>query len=251
MQTRCASSRPRAGAPGHAARARHGGAAGRSPAARPQERDGASGPAHPQGRKAGCKFELRSAGAGVIGRAGKARCSFILSAQVHLALAFGRIQSMASSFQQICRSSPVKAVNSFPRAASIARLPAHLENGLHYWHQAASLATDNLHVLPVPKSRNRVSHSFLIQAPYWLFSKAWPRLDYAWHRVPALLHLDRRAAHAIHRLSIVVPNTPAQAFSQALFSPKKEVQPSNGELPSFLLLRLLVPPAQGRAQRYP
>src|SRR5919202_330704 len=89
----------------------------------------------------------------------------ILSAQVHPVSAFGKTQSMASSSQRICRSSLAKAVNSSPRAASIARLPAHLRNGLHYWLQAASLATDNLRVLPVPKSRNRVLHSFLIQAP--------------------------------------------------------------------------------------
>ena len=159
--------------------------------------------------------------------------SFILSARVHLASAFGRTQSMDSSSRQICRRSLVKVVNSFPRVSSIARLPTHLENGLHYWHQAASLATDNLHVLPVPKSRNRGLHSLLIQALYLLFSKAWSRSMYAWHRGRALLHLDQKVAHATHQLSIGVPNTPVQAFSQASFSLKKEVQPSNGELPKF------------------
>ncbi len=149
---------------------------------------------------------------------------------------------MASSSRRICKSSLAKAGNSSPRAASIARLPTHLENGPHYWHQAASLATDNLHVLPVPKNRNRVSRLFLIQAPCWLFSRAWPRLDYAWHRVPALLHLDRREAPATHRVSIGAPSAPARAFARVLFSPKKGVRPSDGELPSFLLLRFLEEP---------
>src|SRR6266540_6874053 len=86
---------------------------------------------------------------------------------------------------------------------------------------------------PCPKSRNRGLHSLLIQALYLLFSKAWPRSMYAWHRGRALLHLDQKVAHATHQLSIGVPNTPVQAFSQASFSLKKEVQPSNGELPKF------------------
>jgi len=37
-----------------------------------------------------------------------------------------------------------------------------------------------------------------------------------------------------------VPNTPAQAFAQALFSLKKEAQPSNGELPNLFLLGFLI-----------
>ena len=54
-----------------------------------------------------------------------------------------------------------------------------------------------------------------------------------------LLHLDQKVSHATHQLLIGVPNTPVQAFSQALFSLKKEVQPSNEELPKYLLLMFL------------
>ncbi len=138
---------------------------------------------------------------------------------------------MASSSRRICRSSLAKSLNFSLRAAAIARLPTHLENGLHYWLQAALLATDNLRVLPVPKSRNRVSHSFSIQAPCLLFSKALPRLDCVYDRALALLHLDRIDPPAIHPVSIGGPNAPAPAFARALFFPNKGVQPSNGELP--------------------
>ena len=75
----------------------------------------------------------------------------------------------------------MEVANSFPQAVSTAHPPTHQDNVLRYWHQVVSLAIDNLHVLLAPKSQNRGSHSSLIPAPDWRYSRAWPRSGYAGH----------------------------------------------------------------------
>jgi hypothetical protein len=149
---------------------------------------------------------------------------------------------MASSYPRECGNLPAKVANSLPQAVVSTHLPAHRENVLHYWPQAASLATGNLRVPLVPRNRNRELHSFPIQAPYLLCSKAWPRLNHAWRYVLALLHLDQRDALAIHQVSIEAPLSHSQAFEQALFFLNMEVQPSNEELPHLILLKFTYEP---------
>ena len=120
-----------------------------------------------------------SAGAGVRRRYGFLQLSFsILCAQVRRVLVSGRMLSMASSCLRECGNLPAKAANSLPQAVVSTHLPAHRENVLHYWPQAASLATGNLRVPLVPRNRNRGLHSFPIQVPYLQCSKAWSRSGY-------------------------------------------------------------------------
>jgi hypothetical protein len=127
-----------------------------------------------------------------------------------------------------------------PRVASIVLPQAHRENGLRCWLPAFSLVTENLPVLLSPRSRNRGLHWYLIPTPGWLRSKAWLRSGCVWHRARVHLHPGRRDVHATHPLSTEVLNARARVSVQALSSPRKEVQPSNGELPLFFLLQAFI-----------
>ena len=149
---------------------------------------------------------------------------------------------MASSYFRECGNLPAKAANSLSQVVASTHLPAHRENVLHYWPQAASLATGNLRVLLVPRSHNRESHSFPIQVLYLLCSKAWPQLNRAWRYVLALLHLDQRDALAIHQASIEALLSHFQVFEQALFFLNMEAQPSNEELPHLILPKFTYKP---------
>src|SRR5260221_1875475 len=145
---------------------------------------------------------------------------------------------MASSLPQEYRNLFAKAANFLPQADASTHPPIHRESVLRCWPQAASLETDSLRVPLVPRSRNRGLHSFPIQALYLRCSKASLQLDHAEHHVLAPQHLDRKDVRAIHPLSVEGPIAHAQASAQAWFFPSKEVQPSNGESPHLLLLRV-------------
>jgi hypothetical protein len=149
---------------------------------------------------------------------------------------------MASSCLRIYGNLPAKAANSLLQAVASVHLPAHPENVLRCWPQAAWPATGNLRVPRVPRSQNRESHSFPIQVLYWLCSKAWLQLEHAWCYARALLHLDQRDALAIHQASIEARLSHFQAFEQALFFLNREAQPSNEELPHLILPKFTYEP---------
>src|SRR5262245_66508518 len=109
---------------------------------------------------------------------------------------------MASSSLREYRNLFAKAANFLPPADASTHPPVHREGVLRCWPQAASLETDSLRVLLVPRSRNRGLHSFPIQVLCLRCSKALLQVDHAEHHVLAPQHLDRRDVRAIHRLSV-------------------------------------------------
>ena len=178
--------------------------------------------------------------------------SSILFAQVRPPSAFGRIQSMASSYLLRYKNFPANVASFLPQVASIILPLIHQENGLHYLLLTFSLLTENLPVLLSPRSRNRELHWYLIPMPYWLHSRAWLRSGYVLNHVLVHLHLDRIDVYATHQLSAEGLNILAQVSVQALSSLRKEVQPSSGELPIFISLNSFIcGPTPGGSAAWP
>src|SRR5215213_9880382 len=88
--------------------------------------------------------------------------SFVVSlcALVRRVSVFGRTQSRVSSSLRRYGKPLANVAHFFAPAAEAIHPLAHRGNALRYSPQVASLASDSLHVLPVPKSQNQVSHSF-------------------------------------------------------------------------------------------